>query len=180
MQDEFNVIFLDVDGVLNNYASRKHKEIANFHSKIFSEKDFIEDDFNFDPKCLEALNELITSLTNPKIVISSDWRFHTSPRHFHEMFEVVGVKYTPIDLTGYNPLGGNDQPRTRSKRIMEYVNSHDHIRAYCAIDDRKDLFEEDFTQVVFTDPHTGLTDEDVKKVLEKLSHEPKKSSPETK
>jgi hypothetical protein len=180
----YNCIITDIDGVLNNYESRKERQTANFHSKIFSDQEFVKDDFNFDPKCLEALNSLIASLKNPKLVISSDWRYHTTPRHFHDMFDVVGVTRTPISLIGYSPFFGingvhGDTSKVRGQLIQGYVNSHDDILSWCAIDDRKDLFEDGFKNVVFTDPHKGLTEDDVKEFLKKVTHENPEASAKT-
>jgi hypothetical protein len=178
MQVLFNCIVLDIDGVLNNYSSRKHKEVCDFHSKIFKDEEFVKDDFNFDQKCIDALNHLISSLSNPKIVISSNWRYNAHPDNFHSMFNVVGVKYTPIELIEGVELDHVPEYK-RSSLILEYFNTHKDTKSWCTIDDRKDLFVEGFQNVVFTDPHKGLTEADVKEFLKKVSHEAPPTSPES-
>lgn len=61
--DGINIIFLDVDGVLNSHPFFKYCH----------EQGFLPDDC-IDPKAVSLINELVRA-TNSKIVVSSAWRF---------------------------------------------------------------------------------------------------------
>ena len=66
MINKMNIIFLDIDGVLNTWRFQdyqvKHHECDSWNAQ-----------FNFDPICMKNLKELIDK-TNAYIVISSNWR----------------------------------------------------------------------------------------------------------
>ena len=66
MKEILNIIFLDVDGVLN--SQRKLVEVYEKTNKPHSGYAY-----PFDERCLYNLKELV-ELTNSKIVISSTWR----------------------------------------------------------------------------------------------------------
>ena len=61
-----NIVFLDIDGVLN--SKRKLIEVYNQTRKPHSGSSY-----PFDERCLENLKYLIEE-TNSKIVITSTWR----------------------------------------------------------------------------------------------------------
>jgi hypothetical protein len=88
------LIFLDIDGVLNNqlwYKETKH---------IDKTKDTMEEHElrQFDPRCIEILNNIIEK-TNAKVVISSSWRIGKSVEQLENLFEKVGFKGDIIDKT---------------------------------------------------------------------------------
>ena len=62
-----NVIFLDVDGVLNSVSNliKVYNETHKSHSGY---------SYPFDPDCLENLKELV-AVTKSNLVISSNWRY---------------------------------------------------------------------------------------------------------
>lgn len=110
------VIFLDIDGVLNNtnYAQQKHI------------KYFYRSEAYMDMSNVEQLRR-IQSATGAKIVISSSWRRYMSLDEFMVMFAKIGV-YNVIGMT--NP----DYKLTRGEQINEYVKKHD-IRTFVVLDD---------------------------------------------
>ena len=61
-----NIIFLDIDGVLNTPRFQEYQ--INHH-----ESDGYNCRFNFDPICMKNLKNLI-EVSNAKIVLSSSWR----------------------------------------------------------------------------------------------------------
>jgi hypothetical protein len=82
-----NIIFLDIDGVMNseNY----------FHN---GPESLTWDMFN--PDSVQLLNEL-TDLTNAKIIITSDWRKQ------HHIFEIIGIfqrNKVKADIIGEAPI----------------------------------------------------------------------------
>ena len=62
-----NIIFLDVDGVLNSIQSLKKAAIKN-------KRPYSGYDYPFDEKCLKNLKTLVDK-TDSYIVITSTWRY---------------------------------------------------------------------------------------------------------
>lgn len=62
-----NIIFLDIDGVLN---TKRYRDIQVKYDGINEE----EAKFNFDPKCMKFLKKIVEE-TNAYIVISSTWKY---------------------------------------------------------------------------------------------------------
>ncbi len=145
-------IFLDVDGVLNTEA--------DWARKVYS----------LDSKCVESFCELLNSLNDPKVVLSSTWRNGiardgTTAVHIDDLIkalEPAGIKF--LDKTGVAPDG------SRMKEIEHFLRRHPEDR-YIILDDDPDLFEqrEKTPHIYFTSSKTGLTDTDVKRVLKLLT-----------
>lgn len=141
------VIFLDIDGVLNSWATGY---------KITTEK-------------LQLLNDLIEQ-TGAKIVISSSWRIGSkdvndfldknfSKRTFRldnpnqELIDNIFYKNT-IDLTDtFGPSRGDE--------IQRWLNSHEDIESYVILDDDLDMLDEQLYNFVQTDTYFGLTDREI-------------------
>ena len=79
------IIFLDVDGVLNNADDSDyhvHKGGCDFYS----------------PKCVSLLNQ-ITGATGAKIVVSSTWRLSKTVEQLQIKFKEMGITGEVIDKT---------------------------------------------------------------------------------
>ena len=148
-----NIIFLDIDGVLN--SQNKLIEIYNItgkpHSSIY---------FPFDEKCLENLKNLVEE-TNSKIVITSTWR------KYEEKMNVLINKFKEYNLDksiiGYTPVL-NIQ---RQYEIIEYLMSLDTNVNYVIIDDITDMGELN-NKLIVTNYKTGLTKENVNSAIKIL------------
>lgn len=143
------IIFLDIDGVLNSWATLY---------KITTEK-------------LQLLNNLI-ELTGAKIVISSSWRIGSEDVNDF-LDKNFSNKYTSrldnpnqklIDNIFYkNTIGLTDTfGPSRGDEIKRWLDNHsDDVESYVIFDDDTDMLDEQLEHLVQTDTYYGLTDREV-------------------
>lgn len=138
-----NLIFLDIDGVLNN---------DNFHSSIY-----------FDESNLFNLKKLILE-TDSYIVLSSYWRLGEDLESFKEnYFDFYGLSDR---LIGFTPFLGFDTKR--GEEIKSFLNTIEY-KNFVIIDDDNDMCELcEF--LIQTDAKYGFTYNDYIKCLEILSN----------
>lgn len=154
-----NIIFLDIDGVLNN-ASFQYGTLVDLRIK--------GDIFRIlDPICVRNFNS-ITSQIDVKIVISSSWRVLTPYQEVAEIFERQGVlnakemifDQTPKTITGKR---GEDIQRWLDKnKIDDKVDANIVI-----IDDADDMLHLS-DHLVQTTWDKGLEEKHVTQVLKKF------------
>lgn len=122
-----NVIFLDIDGVLNhNEFYNKRLTLDNIQNKPYPYN-------NFDPDAIGYLNDII-AVTNAKIVISSSWRFD---KNIIKILKNVGVCG---DIIGVTPsLEHIYGSLCRGKEIDAYLAKHNNIKNYVILDDDNDM-----------------------------------------
>ena len=149
-----NIIFLDVDGVLNslNYAKEIYEKEGIPYSGYF---------FPFDPKCLNNLKVLVLE-TNSYIVVTSTWRMHEIGK---EMLLSELKKYG-LDkrVIGYTDI----LHLTRGEEVKKYLNDNNIQANYIILDDDNDFGDlEEF--LIKTKFENGLTYNDVNKAIKKLS-----------
>jgi hypothetical protein len=150
------VIFLDHDGVIclqNNWGSRSKKQQKWGGRKPFmSLKDIpIEYRFdNFDKKAIKVLNQILEE-TEAEIVVSSDWRLHSTINELGDYYESQGIIKKPIDVTEvfnftkwleekripedfpwYRP---HSLEQERHFEIKEWLNSNPQVTHWVAVDD---------------------------------------------
>lgn len=140
------VIFLDIDGVLNNEQFHKNWMIqhttphTNFEDRDRDEL-YLENRFDsmfvnvtcspffngyIAPDNLEQWNRLVDELGDAEIILSSDWRFiqdgtYSNLAHIdmvRELFERRGIKGNVIGSTPY--IKDHD----RATEIIEYIKQH--------------------------------------------------------
>lgn len=131
------VIFLDVDGVLNDaYTKRLTK--AGF---TFVDKDKI------------LLLKHIVDKTGAKVVLSSDWRYDENDPDLDELqielskFGIFIFDFTPIHTSNY-----------RGSEIQEWLYNHPNVLNFVILDDRNDM-EPNMEYLVQTSFDRGLTAE---------------------
>jgi hypothetical protein len=133
------VIFLDIDGVLNN------------HRLLFAHgPDYI------DPDMVSILKTIVFS-TKSKIVLSSSWRLYSFSRRLVKV-NLEDKQLNFIDCTKEIP----NVPR--SEEIKDYLNSN-KVFDFAILDDEIEAgvgLEDRFFQ---TDPEVGLTLEIADKVI---------------
>ena len=147
------IIFLDIDGVLNSWAS--------FY-KITTEK-------------LQLLNSLIEQ-TGAKIVISSSWRIGSEDvkdfveKNFKKSnFRLDNFKDTTnrecIENIFYNDniIGLTDTfGPSRGDEIKRWLDNHsDDVESYVIFDDDSDMLDEQLEHLVQTDTYYGITDREI-------------------
>lgn len=147
------IIFLDVDGVLNDNDTYEIAPyggcgIANWH--------------------LRQLKDLV-DMTGAKIVLSSDWRFNAPYLRHHfpawktakEDWEYLNTKFADYDLT-IEDTTPFIQGATRGEEIKAWLIMHKAPIAYVILDD---LPFDEFTgltrHLIHTNADIGLEDEDL-------------------
>lgn len=151
-----NIIFLDVDGVLNSldYA-KKIYEIDKVARSCY--------DFPFDPRCLSNLKYLV-DITNSYLVITSTWRMHEIGK---EILISELRKYNLDDrVIGYTSI----LHKERGEEVKDYLDKLGKEVNYIILDD-----DSDFTglekYLIKTNFEYGLTkkelDMGIKKLLKK-------------
>lgn len=166
------IIFLDIDGVLNNevfpnafWAILKQAELKREQAKSLH-KIVMRDDYGnyFCPTATNALAYLIEN-TKAKIVISSTWRFMGEEK-IKQMWidrklpgEVIGVT-------------GRHDTRHRGEEINDWIDNwtteNAEIMNYVIIDDDDDMMPHQKNCFIHTNPTYGLTFDDAAKAIEIL------------
>lgn len=154
------VIFLDMDGVVNNSTQR---DLVTLRMTDKSGKDC--------GATLWGASNIIPFLKLMKwcydkginLVISSTWRLNMTPQLFEKyLYKYFGRNDLPLVLgmTGISPYPNYMH---RGIEIQEYLNNHKEITQYmCIDDDTEDILENIPKQNVYkTDGKFGLTKKDV-------------------
>ena len=159
-----NIIFLDIDGVLNNMNywnecfKRHHiKGIMSMHC------------FPFDPKCLNNLMKLNQELQkqnyNVKIVLSSTWRLNQVD------IEIVNSRLAEYGMrifaTTISLSSGN-----RGLEIKNFLDNEKYEKAenFLIIDDEIKDIQEQFEEkyIIHTDFNTGFDSKKLQQAINKL------------
>lgn len=161
---QVNILFLDIDGILNN---KQHFMMLKELPKV-SGADTLNDADLFTMKrdtnkmnfwCLKYILDNVPDL---KIVISSSWRNYYSIEQFKELFTIYGLDGERIiDKT---------PKKFSSERIHEihmWQDDHKDIKKWVALDDHEiyTLEDPDKQNEVLTDSWVGLTMPDAIKII---------------
>lgn len=143
------LIFLDIDGVLNNYKC------------LLAGR-------SIDHKCVAHLNWLLGE-SSAKLVISSTWRRlidngHMDCRGFAYMLRTHGL--AGADVVGWTRQSRSEE--TRGHEIRDWRREHKHAGKYVCLDDDDDISYLGLT-LVQTNGAIGLTRGDAERALELLS-----------
>lgn len=149
-----NIIFLDVDYVLN--STRKLKEVYNETGKPHSGYSY-----PFDERCMENLKRIVFE-TDSNIVITSVWRKTEEGRSvlLTELNKYGLDKY----ILGWTPVLNTK----RGKEISSFLSGLKDSVKFVILDDNSDMGEYG-PFLVKTDGKVGLTEENVKEAIEKLN-----------
>lgn len=149
-----NIIFLDIDGVLNSH--RKLKEVYDITHKPHSGYNY-----PFDEVCLINLKELVEK-TNSKIVITSTWRKDKEGKQ--KIIEVLKEYELDKHLLGYTPILNS----SRGEEIKEYLDNFETTPNFIILDDDTDM--EDLIEfLIKTNTQVGLTKENTEQAIIKLT-----------
>lgn len=139
------VIFLDVDGVLNNWYT---EETAP------SGATFVED---YLVKNLAA----IVRQTGAKVVLSSSWRYEWEDTEEKCSPDFIALRDKlasyGVELLDKTPLIGNGIDRNAEIKAWLAAHTDLEIEKYVAIDDEAILFKTDNSYLIKTAPSKGLT-----------------------
>jgi len=149
-----NVIFLDVDGVLNTGRDRK----------LLKKREGISSDdaqFIFDVIAMRHLKELAFK-HDAKIVISSTWRYEKDKeedRYWNVLMGTLKAYQLDDKVIGVTPdlRGKYNTICCRSHEIKAWLNEcHVQVDNYVILDDDANLFHEEDNHLVLTDDDNGF------------------------
>jgi hypothetical protein len=131
-----NIVFLDIDGVLNNSL---HSKLSDHHHG-----------FEFDPMCISNVIEIL-DITESKLVITSTWRIDETVTSLndkvlkHYGLDKYVVAFTPV-LT----------EQIRGNEVELYLKTTElNVTNYIILDDDKDMGNH-LHRLVRTNPRRGL------------------------
>lgn len=150
-----NIIFLDVDGVLNSI--NKLIEVYNKTNRPHSGYSY-----PFDEICLENLQILVRE-TNSKLVVTSTWRKDKEGRE--TLLNALKDYELDKEVIGYTPILLNEK---RSVEIKKYLCTLKDRPNFIILDDDRNM-EELLPFLIKTDTRTGLTYENVQEAIKKLN-----------
>ena len=142
------LIFLDIDGVLNN--SRTNSRSPDGYIGI-------------SDNLTKRLKKIIEA-TNAKVVLTSDWKDYSSVRDKAYMRKKL-VRFNAL------PIGQiKDEWQRRGAGINVYLKDH-KCESFVILDDNEfDFQEENLLQyTILTNPIVGLTDDDVNNAIKILN-----------
>ena len=161
------VIFLDVDGVLNDY------DTCLAFDKEYQRTGVLKAELNED--MVSNLKEIVDR-TDAKIVLSSSWRLYgymNNGKFVPKQYKAKGL-VDMFDKYGMEIYDTVSYSRTRDLQILDYVYMND-VDDYIVIDDdseelrllpREVIIKTDFFS---EDNETGLTKRAVKQAIRKLN-----------
>lgn len=147
------IIFLDIDGVLNNYDVARHA----------CQKDDMSLEAMIGKPFMERLNDIVRR-TDCQIVISSSWRKILSLTEIRKGFKFHGFQGKIISTTP-------ELDKERGYEIDEWMKHYGksmHVEKFVIIDDDDDMVHLS-SHLVQTDMTFGLTDIHVEKIVELLN-----------
>ena len=125
------ILFLDHYGVL--CLSKKtitRTELSMPAEDEFNDVDVFDD---FDKDAVDILNNII-EITEAEIVISSDWKRHTTLDGMCEFYQKQGIKKLPLDYTTWLP-GASTYHEQRATEINAWLEQHPKTAQWAAVDD---------------------------------------------
>ena len=143
----YNIIFLDVDGVL-----RTHKSDLEWSNQL-NTPNLNGVNRLFSKSAVDNLNEVII-LTKAKIVVTSTWRINLSVEELNKIFKERGVIGEVIDKTGINFGGG------RGLEIKEWIDNNS-VTNYVVLDDLVKDIVDIVDNVIKVDSQNGFEEVDL-------------------
>ncbi len=156
-----NVVFLDIDGVLNSNFWFENNEIELSNGTLI------------DIEKVKLLSFLIKK-TNAKIILHSGWRFwfdcnlkplRVEAEKLVDMLKSEGIKIDGVtpDLTTEEIRKTKKFSLVKAEEILLWLSEHENVQNWVVIDDL-DLNNKEIEKLqIKTDPTLGLTTDDIKK-----------------
>lgn len=127
-----NVIFLDIDGVLNNATTTERQQIVNI------------DHIGLDSRLTQNFHHILQNV-DCQVVLSSTWKYWDEAREAVRKSVGEFIDTTP----NISEFRGNE--------INAYLNAHSDIEKYAILDDNNDFLGYQLSHLFQTDHHFGLT-----------------------
>lgn len=157
------IIFLDIDGVLNNANYYKTKDLNTHHNE----------NSHFDPRNVTALNRIISS-TNAKVVLSSAWRLIRGLEEINELFKEVNLNVEIISVTESLHYKDTFELAPRGLEILKWIRDYHKtlkggLENYVIIDDEDDILDIQEKYFFKIDDTEGLTEANADEIIEFLN-----------
>ena len=133
-----NVIFLDIDGVLNHMGTKEKSPHSTYGIDAVNLKNFYK----------------IIENVNCGIVLTSTWR------KYKELFDYFTSKVN-CNLIGVTP----NLDMQRGNEIQKWLDSNPSVEKYVILDDDDDMLEHHMKNLVKTHFSVGLTLDDADKAI---------------
>jgi hypothetical protein len=161
-----NIIFLDIDGVLN---TRNAINMQISEKKGRYNEDLSAFMYDFDKEAISNLKDLIND-SNGKIVITSTWRLNdVLMEELISQFNKNNIS-ADIIIGKTSDLHGQVTDSIRADEIKEWLSIfQDEINSFVIIDDIDEMGEYTETNLVVCDKVDGLTKKIKKKASKVLS-----------
>ena len=168
IETQQKLIFLDIDGVMNN---DKEPRIPSSHNCI-------------NERNLKALNYIFQEVPDVKVVLSSSWRYERTAKecadlvnHYFDMYGIPVVGRTPVVITPESckpiytlqELENGNTVCSRGYEIKYIVDRVNPTR-YVIVDDWDNFLDEQRDNHVRTDLEWGLTLENAERVIQILNN----------
>jgi hypothetical protein len=158
-----NVIFLDIDGVLNS-----EKLITELYNKNIKEYgniyNFIDDDI---------VNKLtyFCKLYKLNIVLSSSWRYfyfddtikNFTKNRYRKLHSLIPYIIGQTPRLYIEKENGRYEQLCRGDEIQHYINKY-HIENYVILDDDSDILDSQINHFIHVDYKYGLTNKNFKQI----------------
>ena len=149
------ILFLDVDGVLNN-ETWAGEMWDDYNIKVYNKN------ILYQP-ALVQLRRIINA-TGAKIVVSSSWR------KIHDAYQDL-LRW--LDMYGMNVLDTTSKTTSRYRQIRgddigEWLNAHPGVESYAILDDDDDMGEH-MNHLIRTNMYYGLTEEKANACIDLLN-----------
>ncbi len=176
MRQPVKLLFLDVDGVLNDRETLVKAANARKQKKlVFREDESLAEMIN--PLYVEKVNAIVDA-TDARIVLSSTWRvlFRDGMPAIRRFFKSVG--FNTDTWLGRTPIGYPGKPfsesAVRGLEIQSFISDVLPVRKVPAIvilDDNSDMAHLSHRLVLTNGRTSGITDSDVAKAIKLFSIE---------
>ena len=138
-----NIIFLDIDGVLNHEVW--------YNSKEYGSLEKLDRVRHLDPSSVKLINKLCLQ-ANCKVVISSTWRVGMSLSDLQAMLDKAGATFKIIDVTGITREG------IRGVEIYNWwQDKREDYNNYVIFDDDDDMLLDQVNNFFHIDGYCGIT-----------------------
>lgn len=145
-----NIVFLDIDGVLNG---------LDFIDDVFQKTQKKVPTFIVNPENVRYLNYIVQT-AKAKVVVTSDWKTHKSISEIQEILDHAGFRG---EIIGATP---SDRGR-RGQSIASWLHQH-QTECFVILDDAHQL-DPLSNFVVWVDPYTGLQSKHAQKAISLLN-----------
>jgi hypothetical protein len=176
-----NIIFLDIDGVLNCQLHYNSTQFTDYKAakkqlrKDVKAKKIESLDYYASQICKDRISMLngLCAETDTKIVVSSTWRLGSTVEELQEIFNYCGGTFEVIDKTGHCDC------RVRGCEIKKWLedNTEKHFGVmyfdfyrYAIIDDDSDMLLTQADHFFQTDNWSGLTPNTCYKIKRFFTH----------